>query len=539
MFAALAVAAILRIYDEGRLRDYVWAGFWVGLGAASKYTPVLLTLSIYTVHLLRLRGEGRSLQLLGLNDRRLGWAALASVLSFCLASPYTLLNLDMLRRDFAFQAQHMWEGHFGHAEHGVGWLYYLIKVLPGALGWPGLILSISGLAAVAWRRRGIWLAVSACVLPLFVILGSLSTQFDRYMLPVLLPLSLGAAGAVVVLKSMLTHLSPALRRGILALLMLVCVVPTGLQTWRYHQTHGSLSTRQVAKQWITSVIPNEGTTLAMEVYAPHLPPDLRGEVTADPIFAKLSEPQKQALLGRPFYRYQLIPFYSTQPEFAAYYYDLRHYYAYDFIVTSSAVRDRYEASPDQFPKQNTFYRDLDRFATPVKTFSPDEHTRGPEIRLYRLTQQDKEEILAAHGTVQPSEYREWAPRLHSPHFLRFLENVATHAAIEQRFDLAAVYFQMLYESSPRDDRIGVTERLAEALKQAGRWDEAEAMYSELLRERPRHVVALMNLGYIEERRGENIRARELYERCVKLDPKGWAGQWARQRLENMLGVPDQ
>jgi tetratricopeptide (TPR) repeat protein len=539
MFAALAVWAIVRIHDEGRSRDYIWAGVWIGFGAACKYTPVLLALSIYAVHLLRLRSEDRRLRLLGLNDGRLGWAALASVLSFCIASPYTLASLEVLRRDFTYQAFHMVGGHFGHAEQGVGWLYYLTQVLPQALGWPGLILCVFGLAAAAWRLRGVWLAVIACVLPLYILLGLLSTQFDRYMLPLVMPLSLGAAGAVVVLRSELTRLSPVLRRGITVLLVLVCVVPTGLQTWRYHQVQSHPSTQQIAKQWITSVIPREGTTLAMEIYAPHLPPDLRGEMTADPVFDKLSDAQKKMLLDRPFYRYQLIPFYSTQTHFAAYYYDIRHYYAYDYIVTSSAVRNRYEASPDRFPEQIAFYRDLDRFATLVKTFSPGENTRGPEIRIYRLTQQDKAEILAARGRVQPGEYREWASRLHSPHFLRFVENVATHAAIEELFDIAAVYFQMLYESKPREERIDIMERLAESLKQAGRWDEAEARYTELLRARPRNVIALMNLGYINERKGDTVRARELYEQCARLDPTSRVGQWAMKRLESLQSVPEQ
>jgi tetratricopeptide (TPR) repeat protein len=355
------------------------------------------------------------------------------------------------------------------------------------------------------------------------------------MLPVVLPLSLGAAGAVVVLRPMVLRLSPVLSRGIFAVLILVCVIPTGHRTWRYHRTQSGLSTRQLAKQWMTSAVPSEGTTLAMEMYAPHLPPDLRGEVTAGPVFDKLSEAQRKTLLDRPFYRYQLIPFYSTQTHFAAYYYDIRHYYAYDYVVTSSAVRHRYEASPERFPEQIAFYRDLNRFATHMKTFSPGENVRGPAIRIYRLTQQDKDKILAARGTVRPGEYREWASRLHSPHFLKFLENIANHAAIKGYFEIAAVYFQMLYGASPPEDRINVTERLAESFKQLERWDEAEAMYNELLRERPRHVSALMNLGYIEERKGEIVRARELYERCARLDPNGRAGGWASQRLQSLQG----
>ena len=211
LFSALATLWIWRVAREGRLRDYVLVGVWIGLGTAAKYTPALMAVSLYLVHLERRQSEGLDNRTLGLDDRRLGWAALVAFLAFCLASPYTLANLDVLRRDFAYQALHMSSGHFGHEQQGIGYAHYLLEVLPEAVGWAGLVAGCAGLV-LAFRSGAAGRAIVWCVVPFFLVLGSLSTHFDRYMLPAILPLSVGVAVLLARIRRQDTPPRPARQR---------------------------------------------------------------------------------------------------------------------------------------------------------------------------------------------------------------------------------------------------------------------------------------------------------------------------------------
>ena len=192
VFSALALLWSLRVARSGRVIDYAITGLWIGLGTAAKYTPALMAFSLYFVHLERRRAEGKSNRYGGLDDRRLGWAALIAFLTFCLTSPYTLADLTVLRRDFAYQALHMSSGHFGHEQQGLGYGHYLFSVLPDAIGWPALLAGLGGLA-LALRSGAEQRVVLWGMLPYLVVLGGLSTHFDRYVLPVILPLALGCA----------------------------------------------------------------------------------------------------------------------------------------------------------------------------------------------------------------------------------------------------------------------------------------------------------------------------------------------------------
>lgn len=529
MFAGLCVARIVAIHEDGRPRDYVWAGIWAGLGAASKYTPVFFTVSLYLVHLQRLRGEGRSLRAAGFDDRRLGYAALASVLAFCVASPYTFADLEVVRRDFAYQALHMREGHFGHEDRGFALWYYLKDVLRPALGWPGLVAGLAGLGVAATRRRGPWLALVWCVVPFTAVMGSLSTQFDRYMLPMLFPLALGAAGAWVVLRD-----QPWMRaRPIVAtLLTLALLVLPARGALRHHTLQGAPSTQQLAKAWILENHPADTTLLTMEIYAPQLPMDERDTVRQSAVFPHLSTEQRERLLERPFYRFQYIPLYSARSHMAAIYYDLRHLLPYDLIVTSGAVRKRYERQPDRFPEQNRFYADLERFARLEKVFKAEGQSRGPEIRIYRFDDAGKQALIAERGPVLPGFYTEYADRIHAPHFFAFVDAIATHALLRDRFQLAELYYGTLQQTQPERNP-AVEEQLAFVKLKLGKFAESEQLYRRVLQANPRSIVALGNLGYLAEESGSVAEARRWYEQCIRVAGSGPQADWARERLAGL------
>ena len=258
MFSALALVWLLRVARRGSAADYLWCGVWIGLGTASKYTPALLALSLFAVHVDRLRSSGE-LRVAGIADRRLWIAAAAALGTFLVTNPFFPGNLDLLGRDLGYQAQHMSAGHFGHGDHGPGYVRYLFGVLPGALGIAGFLAGIAGLASGfrdRMTRALVWYA-----LPWLLVLGAFSTSFDRYMLPVVLPLAIGAALLVVRLRR------PAL---VWALGMLFLVQPAWA-TFAYQRQQSAEDTRELARAWVFEHVDREADTIAMEFHGPDLP----------------------------------------------------------------------------------------------------------------------------------------------------------------------------------------------------------------------------------------------------------------------------
>ncbi len=429
--AALAVVAILSVSQRGRRRDDLLAGMAIGLGTACKYTPILFWPSLYLVHLQRRRREGRSLRWGGLDDRRLGVATAAMVAAFVVASPYTLVHLGVLRRDLSYQLLHMTRGHFGQTGPPVGLGYYLGEVLGPGLGWPALVLAGAGAVLAAWRLRGPWIALVACILPFLVGISLLSTRFPRYALPLLLPLALGLAAWPALLRERLTATGGRLGRPLaslaLALVGLVVLLPAVEGALRTHRNAGKIDTLNQARAWMFDELLPDDPALAMEAYTPQVPTDRQELAREQPFFARLSASQRAKLMDRPRFRADPIPMNAVRVELIDYYYDLRQYLPYDYVVTSSSVRGRYEAEPDRFPRQIRFYADLERYGRRIRTFSPSAEHPGPEIRFYALPPEGKARLLEERGELPEDEYRRFLDRLHAPQFFSFLENQAYRA----------------------------------------------------------------------------------------------------------------
>lgn len=550
--AALAVWRIVDIYERGRVRDYVWAAVWIGLGASAKYSPILLVPALYAAHLLRLRVEapagGR--RSLGLDDRRLWLAAAACAAAFALTSPFLLLDVAVLRRDVGAQVVHLGEGHLGHEERGGTSLYYLREVLAPALGGPGLLLAVAGLGWAAWRRRGPWLAVAICPLCLYLGLGFLSTQFDRYMLPLLLPLALGLTAAFAWLLVRLAGRPRPLRLAVISLLVLLALVPPARATLIAAQTQARPSTLQRARQFIVETLADPALVFAMEAYTPELPLDRRAELAAKPVFARLSTAQQQRLLAGPAFTVHHIPFYTVNVELAHAYYDLRHYLPADVIITSGAVRGRFAQQPTRFPRQIAFYADLDRYTDLLRTFAPDARTAGPEIRLYRLRPQDRERLRSDRGLPAVDFYREFLPYLHAPHFEAFVTGLAGYAYKKQFYDVADLYYQMLRETTPPGPQRRFQAAHAMAKLQIGRAAAARTLCDEALQRDPHDLQALVLLGLAHADLGDTTRAVAALEHCLALaaagrgktapagDPAMFdAPGWARRLLAQLQSRP--
>lgn len=533
--AAIATAHIVAAHAGGRTRDYLLAGLWIGLGAACKYTPVLLLPSLWLAHWLRVRdlrvgnGSGSFLR-----DRRPWLATLVAAAAFLATSPFTIFDLATLQRDVSHQITHMGLGHFGQRERAVGYLYYVTDVLRPGLGWPALLLGTSGLLAAAWRRRGSWLVLALCLLPFYLVMGGLRTTFDRYMLPALLPLALGLAGGWTVLRPRWNE-RPRWLRIMTALLLVVGVLaPPAGATWRYHREQGRTSTRLQADRFLREQMADEPAYLALELYTVELPADdFVQRASSAPVLERLSDEQRTHLLDRSFYPYVFLPMYSIFPERSAVYYDLRLYRPYEYFVTSSMVRGRYEANAGRFGRHLEFYADLERYGELMRVFAPNDRTRGPELRIYRMTAAGWDSLRADRGPLPANFAAAHREEISPDQFHPLLENIGRHAFDQGLFAEAELCYDLLHAELAEVERDQVAWRLGLLKIQSRRWASAEVLFRRWLARHPDDAGALANLGWVQQAQGNLAAAREYYDRAIAASPRDPAAVWARDKLREM------
>jgi hypothetical protein len=518
VFSALALVWLLRLAQRGAWLDYLWCGLWIGLGTASKYTPALLALSLLAVHLDAARSARGKISRPAFTDRRLWLAAAAALGVFLATNPYFLGDLAVLRRDLGYQATHMSAGHFGHA--GLGYVRYFVHVLPGALGLAGFLAGLAGMG-LGFRDRRVRVLVWF-TLPWILVLGAFSTSFDRYMLPVVLPLALGAGLLVSRIRR------PALAVAAGAILL----VQPAMATFEYQRLQSADDTRDLAREWVLEHVDRDQETLALEYHGPDLEFGDPASVAAEPVFARLDPDQQERLLAGPRFRALRIPMYSVRSDLTGFYYDPRHYLAFDWLMVSGGVARRYREDPGRFGSQVAFYDLLEEIAAPAWSVVPEGTTRGPRIDVYRIDEDFRAVVRERFREATPAEMATWRSRVHPAHFVDFLLTVAEYAEFAEAWHQAALYYATVAEVAVRPEIHALAvEKCAAMLFSDGDLEGAAAWYGRLEKIPSHRAVALGNLGLIAERRGDHESARRRYEEVLELDEAGEYGQWARQRLD--------
>jgi hypothetical protein len=494
---ALAVERMVAIHAGGRVRDDVWAGLWIGLGISIKFTPIFLIPSLWVPHLLRAR-QPRVVHEPAPGLRPL-IAVLVAAVVFALTSPFLLLDFGTFMRDVGNQTMHLTRGHFGQEGVLAGPGAYVTNVLGPGLGWGGFVLSLIGLGWAAWKRGGVWWVLIGSIVPYYLGLALLKTQFPRYMLPLLMPISLGLAGLVLMIHS--ATVSPPARVATLAVAGLMALAPAAVGTLLYHREKAQPSTHRLAQQFIERLARASNPHIAAEVLSVTLPSHRLTRELDDHALARLSPTQRSRLLDRKAYELSFLPMYTVQPEQSAFYYDLRHLAAHDFVIVSDAVRRRYLTDSLRFAGQTRFYRDLDRFAELEGRFTPSREARGPEIRIYRIPPDAASKLEGERGPPALGSEAARAGPLHPPDYLAFIENVARAAYAKGRWGMAARYYEALLESGVAAgmsmiERLRLMRLVAQLHQQAGQLDKAARLMETYLTHVPQDVEARASLDGI-------------------------------------------
>jgi 4-amino-4-deoxy-L-arabinose transferase-like glycosyltransferase len=315
----LGVAIALALMVSGRIE---LAGLAVGLAASAKYPGILL--------LAPLLAAAWGLW------RRLVIAVVLAVAGFAATSPFVVLHLGQAAGDAWRVQEAAREGWLGFENDHAAPIEFVARLWDG-LG-PALLIAAVGLVLALVHRRRADLVLAVFVLVYFADLMTLHAHFDRYLLP-LVP-ALGA------LAGRLRALAPVT--------ILMLVVPL---TWAIRDAHDLTRTdaRIVAHRWAVRNIPS-GTLLATDPSTP----DLEGFRV---LRLELPRPGEPPDPRRSVARLREL--------------------GVRYVVVTGAIEDRVLAAADHYPRETTFYRDLQRQKR-VYSVHPRRRLGGPWVEIYRL-----------------------------------------------------------------------------------------------------------------------------------------------------------
>ena len=190
---AVALAACLFIYEDGRLRHWILAGAAVGAATDVKYTAAAMAAVVGLAGLLRVIEKRDTLK----QFLKAGVvSAVAFGVLFVLLDPYMLVHLSLFKHQVAGEAGTAG----GSAKLGQssepGWVYYL-WTLSWGFGWLPTLAAVAGagLALRSNRARGLLLVLFPLLLLVF--LGGQARHFGRWFLPAYPALAVLAAYAAV------------------------------------------------------------------------------------------------------------------------------------------------------------------------------------------------------------------------------------------------------------------------------------------------------------------------------------------------------
>jgi 4-amino-4-deoxy-L-arabinose transferase-like glycosyltransferase len=257
----------LSIATAGRWRDYVAAGFLLGLAVATKYPSLVFAVVIVIAHCMRIAAD----RLPPWRDfSRLAAAGLATAAGVVAGSPYLLASLPVALADIATEARTY---HLSATSQGflasADW--YLRGPLLGELGIVGALLATVGIWSVIRHRDRAGLLVLSSAVIFVAFIATLSLRWDRWVLPAV-PLACVLAGVGFgVLANRISDLPfrPAAIGITLAVgLMAVAMPAANSLPWTFAAARGD--SRDRAYRWIVEHVP-AGSRLLGEAYTPQLP----------------------------------------------------------------------------------------------------------------------------------------------------------------------------------------------------------------------------------------------------------------------------
>ncbi len=219
LLVAIALWLVLRIVrsENSPLRLVIAAGACCGLAAGTKYTGVLLLLSLWSALYIADKGQFW---------KRLWAGTAAAAVAFLIATPGVLIDSAKFWKDFSYELSHTATGHGLVFENTPSGFLYHIGNLVAAYGGVALLASVGGLAMGGAKKSAWLIPVALFAVAYYIAIGRAEVKFMRYVFPLLPCLALGVG---VIVEEL--HRRGTLWRIANALLVLVAGIsmtsPTG------------------------------------------------------------------------------------------------------------------------------------------------------------------------------------------------------------------------------------------------------------------------------------------------------------------------
>jgi 4-amino-4-deoxy-L-arabinose transferase-like glycosyltransferase len=253
---AIAIWAILRAYEDGRLRHYLIAGAAIGFAVGFKYTVGLALIPLLIAGLVRFfRDRERPLR----KRRDLPYlvaAILAMVVAFAITTPYFFVHPGEAFAQLKDQAQAAGSTvKLGQGQQG-GISYYLESFTWG-FGWAAIAAALVGVVFEFRRNRMRTLLLVIFPVVLFVYMGVQTRYFGRWLLmiyPLLAMLAgIGIVGVATLIRDRVTlsaRAGWALSGGLAALITLLVLIQPLVHDWHTSEVLGRKDTQQIARSWL-------------------------------------------------------------------------------------------------------------------------------------------------------------------------------------------------------------------------------------------------------------------------------------------------
>ena len=255
----IGTAGILR---RGATRDYVLAGAFVGVAAATKYLDGIVVVPMLIATLLAPRGAGTPSPF-----RTLAISCGSALAAFVVCNPFALIKPQHFIGSLGTQGDVVGVHKFGQDPDG-GLAFYL-EAFTWGLGWVPAIAALGGAVLLARANRRAALVLIP-VLPLFILYMGLQTRyFGRWLLPALpIVCMLAAYGAVRASDLLASRLRRPQIAAAFAGVAALALAAQGL----VHSVHvdrvlSRPHTQNLAREWMLENVPRDAKVFTEPFFA--------------------------------------------------------------------------------------------------------------------------------------------------------------------------------------------------------------------------------------------------------------------------------